>query len=94
MAMADTTIGKPIPLGIIHADDADKLGINNRVPSQPMDQLEAIRSQLAELRDSVGRLTKATARSVEAHPVAAVTVVSLVLLACAILTSPSRPKWR
>jgi hypothetical protein len=93
MAMTGAPIGEPIPLGIIHPEDAEKLGIDIPEAEPAAKQLEAIRSQIADLRESVSRLARSAAQSVEQHPVTAVTFVSLGLLAVTMLTSPRRRRW-
>jgi len=90
MTPAETTIGKPIPMGVIRPSDADRLGLDMPSTEADGDDLATLAAQVAELRAAVARLAKATARSVEAHPVAAVSLVSLALLAFTIVTMPPR----
>ena len=80
-------IGRPIPLGIIHPEDFDKLSITDPTSGAGDSDLESIRSQIADLRGSVKDLAKTTARTIEAHPLIAATAISLGLWALVGLTA-------
>lgn len=80
-------IGRPIPLGVIHPADFDKLNINDPTSQGNDSDLESIRSQIADLRRSVSDLAKVTSRTIEAHPLIAATAISLGLWALVGLTA-------
>lgn len=88
-----TTIGQPIPLGIIHPADYEDLGIAKEPEANSASDLEAIRTQIEALRQSVARLSRAAARTAEAHPLAAVAVISLGLWALAGISTRGTRRW-
>jgi hypothetical protein len=74
-----TTLGEPIPLGIIHPEDFDRLGVQSPSVNQERGDLQRIHSQIAELRQTVSNLSAAVGRAVERHPLVSAAAISFVI---------------
>jgi CBS domain-containing protein len=79
--MHERKIGEPIPLGIVTKKDVIDLSLGGPPDQAIADEISDLRNQIAELRTALAKAGKTTARSIEAHPLLAATVVSLGLWA-------------